>query len=86
MSTTAEVHIETLSDEPTPPTGETPTVGTSTHRTTIAAISIKLPLFWPADPTVWFARLVRPGRSTVQHQRHHFAENALQLSDRLPFA
>ena len=56
MSTTAEATIETV---PAAPTGDagTPAVVAPAPSPTVAAISIKLPLFWPTDPTVWFAQV-----------------------------
>ncbi len=50
MATPAEVTIETVPTRE----AETPAVASTP---TVAAISIKLPPFWPTDPTVWFAQV-----------------------------
>lgn len=52
MSTTAEATIETV-DEPT----TTPREAAPVTPVTVAAVGIKLPPFWPADPQVWFAQV-----------------------------
>ena len=50
MSTPEETGIETLAED------TTSTVGAAMPPI-VAAVSLKLPPFWPTDPTVWFAQV-----------------------------
>jgi len=52
MSTTPEVAIETIDELTTTPREAAPVTPV-----TVAAVGIKLPPFWPADPHVWFAQV-----------------------------
>ncbi len=50
MATPADEPIALLESDSTPD-------ASLITRPTIAAVSIKLPPYWPADPTVWFAQV-----------------------------
>ena len=65
-------HEEHTSAEHSADSGADHHAAVASFTPTIAAISIKLPPFWPADPVVWFAQV------EAQSPRH-FAEDAIRL-------
>ena len=56
MATPADATIETVGDSTAAGREATP-VTAAANRSTVAAVSIKLPPFWPTDPEVWFAQV-----------------------------